>query len=89
MLHDYWTFKQTCVRLFKTPRKPQNELLSGKKDKKGQLELESTHEVWMKSLVKDYVVSEEVLTPHNENLGGIWLYNQEVNVLRYVSLKPS
>ena len=30
-----------------------------------------THQVWMKSMVKDYVVLEEVLTPHYENLGGM------------------
>ena len=30
-----------------------------------------THEVWMKKLIKDYVISEEVLTPNCENLEGI------------------
>ena len=29
---------------------------------------ECTHEVWMKSMVKDYVILEEVQTPHYENI---------------------
>ena len=47
-----------------------------------------THEAWIKSMVKDYVVSNEVPTPHFENLGGIRVWNQEVDALRYVSLRP-
>ena len=39
------------------------------------------HEVWVKSNVKDYAVLEEVRTPHCDNLGGIKLCNQEVDIL--------
>ena len=40
-------------------------------------------------MVKDYVVSEEVLTSHYENLGGTKVWSQELDVLKYVSLKPT
>ena len=50
---------------------------------------ECTHEVWMKSMVKDYVVLEEVLTSHYENLGGTKVWSHELDVLKYLSLKPT
>ena len=45
-----------------------------------------THLVWMKNMLKDYDVLEEVLTHHYDNLKGIGIFTQGLDVTRYGSL---